>query len=91
MRLDATFQPGQHVVARMVGDELVLLDYKGEVYYGLDAVGSRIWELLAGGATIAAVIDTLAEEYAVAREDLQRDVERLIGELQQCGLLLENP
>ncbi len=88
MKGDATFRPGQHVVARTVGDELVLLDYQGEVYYGLNAVGSRIWELIAGGATIAAVTDTLVREYEIAREDLQHDVERLIGELVKCGLLV---
>ena len=38
----------EDVVHRMVGDEAVLLQLDSGVYYGLDPVGSRIWELLEG-------------------------------------------
>jgi len=34
------------------------------VYYGLDAVGSRVWRLIMQGRTIASVCDTMIEEYA---------------------------
>jgi hypothetical protein len=87
MRIEPTFRPAPHVVAKTVGDELVLLDYEGGVYYGLDAVGSRVWELLTAGATVTDAVDALTREYDVAREDLQRDVERLVAELEESGLL----
>jgi Coenzyme PQQ synthesis protein D (PqqD) len=81
------FRPAANVVARTVGEELVLLDYEREVYYGLDPVGARIWELLATDSTIASIVDTLVEEYEVTREELQTDVERLMGELERAGLV----
>ena len=87
MELDARFQPSADVVTKMVGDELVLLDYRGEVYYGLDPVGTRVWQLVTEGATYARVIETLMAEHEVSREQLSADVERLIGDLQDAGLL----
>src|SRR5688500_11270253 len=90
MRWDAAFRAADHVVAKLVGEELVLLDYEGEVYYGLDPVGARIWELLAAGRTLGEIIDTLLAEYDVTRDQLAADVERVVGELESNGLLRTN-
>ncbi len=87
MRWDATFRAADHVVAKLVGEELVLLDYEGEVYYGLDPVGARIWELLTAGRTLGEIIDTLLAEYDVTRDQLAADVERVVGELESNGLV----
>lgn len=87
MRWDATFRPADHVVAKLVGEELVLLDYEEEVYYGLDPVGARIWELLTAGRTLGEIIDTLLAEYDVTRDQLAADVERVVGELETSGLV----
>jgi hypothetical protein len=87
MRSDATFSPAGDVIVKAVGDELVLLDYAREVYYGLDPIGARVWQLLAEGSSFGAVIDTLHAAHDVTREQLEDDVERLIGELLEAGLL----
>jgi hypothetical protein len=78
----------ENVVFRNVGDELVLLDYSRGIYYGLDPIGARIWELLAAGVPTNAAIDTLLDEYEVSREQLETDVERLIAELLERGLIV---
>lgn len=88
MRFDATFRPADHVVAKLVGEELVLLDYEGEVYYGLDPIGARIWELLTASRTLGEIIDTLLAEYDVTRDQLAADVERVVGELESNGLIV---
>lgn len=86
MRWDARYRPAEEVVAKMVGDELVLLDYEREVYYGLDPIGARIWELLPTGA-LGEIIDTLLDEYDVTREELSADVEALMTELETSRLV----
>jgi len=45
-------------VSSRVGDELVVLDLDSSLYFSLDPVGARIFELL-DGASIAAVIPLL--------------------------------
>jgi len=57
------------------------------VYYGLDAVGTRVWQLIVQGCTIASVCATMIEEYDVTPDVLQADVTHLVGELRDRGLV----
>jgi hypothetical protein len=75
------------VMARRVSDETVILDLASGNYYGLDAVGSRLWQLLAEGKSLAAARDALLAEYEVGREQLDMDIGRLIQELHARGLV----
>ena len=75
------------VMARTVGDETVILDLFSGTYYGLDPVGARMWQLMADGQTLAAICDTMLDEYEVAREALEGDILRLTEELRAKGLV----
>ncbi len=77
-----------HVMARQVGEESVMLDLANGTYFGLDPVGARIWQLLGEGKTLAETCDAMVEEFEVSREDLERDVTRLVEELAAQGLLV---
>ena len=70
-----------------VEDELVLLDLKSQQYYGLDGMGSRMWNLLVEHGNIAAVADKMCEEYEVEREDVLRDIESMVGDFRAAGLV----
>ena len=69
------------VICRELSGETVLLNLESGVYYGLDAVGTRVWQLIMQGRTFASVCDTMIEEYDVAPDVLRADVTRLVGEL----------
>lgn len=43
-------------------------------YYGLDAVGSRIWELIPTSRHIDSILETLLEEYAVDRRQCENEL-----------------
>ena len=75
------------VMARTVGDETVILDLASGTYYGLDPVGARMWQLMTDGQTLAAICDTLLDEYEVTRETLEGDILRLTEELRAKGLV----
>jgi len=75
------------VMFNRVGDEVVLLDLDSGTYFGLDAVGGRIWDLLTGAATVGETIETMLAEYEVERGLLERDVLRLVNELEEKGLI----
>jgi hypothetical protein len=87
MPLPRTVTIPSEVMARQVGDETVLLDLASGNYYGLDPVGARIWQLLGEGKTLAQVCDVLVAEYEVPRATLESDVEQLVGQLGEKGLL----
>ena len=75
------------VICRELSGETVLLNIESGVYYGLDAVGTRVWQLIMQGRTIANVCDTMIEEYEVAAQVLHADVMRLVGELHDRGIV----
>jgi Coenzyme PQQ synthesis protein D (PqqD) len=75
------------VVFRDLAGESVLLDLGTGTYFGLDAVGTRLWHLLKEQGSTAAAIATLQREYDVDERRLQQDVEVLISRLLAKGLL----
>ena len=75
------------VLFQEVSGEMVLLDLSSESYFGLDAVGARIWGLLESGSTVGETLDTLMGEYEVERETLEADVGELLGRLLEAGLI----
>lgn len=64
----------ESVVDAVLGDEAVLLNVQSGIYFGLDAVGARIWELLKEGASEDEINDRLLGEYRVEPRRLREDV-----------------
>jgi hypothetical protein len=85
---DAPFRRAAHVVSAAEGDRTVLLDPAQGEYFGLDEVGTRIWELLPAHPTAAALADRLFDEYDAPRETLLADAARLLGELAAARLVV---
>lgn len=75
------------VLIQTVDGESVLLDLDEQCYYGLDATGTRMWELLTTGDSIDAAYRALLEEFDVAPERLRADLEQLVESLVASGLL----
>lgn len=75
------------VLARGVGDETVILDLASGTYFGLDAVGARMWHLMNEGKTIGQVCDAIEAEYDVSREQVESDLRTLVRELAAHGLV----
>lgn len=80
------------VLMRQIDNEAVILNLNSELYFGLSAVGTRMWTLLTSQPSIQAAFDNLLDEYEVAPDRLRQDMLTLIEELEQHGLVkLEDP
>lgn len=77
----------EHVMARQVGEDCVMLDLASGTYFGLDRVGARAWQLLAEGRTIPEVCERMVEEYDAPREKIEQDVTQLVEQLIANGLV----
>ena len=75
------------VVFQEVGGEAVLLDLEGERYYRLDAVATRIWQLLEEYGDLQPVLQTLCGEFAVDETVLRQDLSNFISDLAGAGLI----
>ncbi len=74
-------------VSSEVDGEAVSVNLKSGVYYSLNAVGSRIWQLVQETSSVREIRETIVEEYEVEAERCGRDVLRLLNELAAKGLI----
>lgn len=79
--------PSDQVLLRVVGGEAVLLDLASEEYFSLNEVGTRMWEAVSTNPSIDDALRALETEFDADPETLARDLERLVGELVDRGLV----
>ncbi len=79
--INARIARNEEIVSSDMDDEIVMMSIEQGEYYGINAVGSRIWELLEQPRTAAGLCDILLEEYDVPAEECRRDVLAFIEQL----------
>jgi hypothetical protein len=84
---DSTVVAAKDQVSSDLGGEVAILDLKAGVYYGLDAVGARIWSLIQEPRTVNEIRNILLEEYEVQPERCERDLLVLLQRLADEGLI----
>jgi hypothetical protein len=67
--------------------EAAILDLKQGVYYGLDPVGSTVWQMIVEPRRVSEIRDELLEIYDVEPEQCAADLIRLLGDLSVRGLI----
>lgn len=67
--------------------EAAILDLQNGIYYGLDPVGARVWELIQTPCDANEIVSQLLDEYDVDATQCQNDVLALLGQLDERGLI----
>lgn len=83
-----TFAPSPRVRCREIGGEAVLLDLDRGTYFSLNETGTAAWAGLVAGRTLGEVHAELLARFDVEEEILWRDLEALVGDLLDQGLLV---
>ena len=76
-----------HVLSRKASGETVLLSLADEHYYGLNGVGTRLWELIETGTTFGGAVEALSAEYDVDSRVLAADLRALLADLDRRDLV----
>jgi hypothetical protein len=74
-------------VSSDLAGETILLSMQSAMYYGLDQVGSRIWELVRDPIRVSDLRDAIEREYDVEAERCEADVLAFLRELAFKGLI----
>jgi hypothetical protein len=74
-------------VSTNLEDEAVILHLKDGIYFGLNPVASRIWDLLEVSRTVGEIRDILLKEYEVEPAQCEGDLLKLLEELHDRGLI----
>ena len=76
----------EDVLFRELDDEAVLLNLKTGIYFGLNPLGTRIWQLIAAERSLSRVLEMMLLEYDVERAVLETDLLELSRQLCSSGL-----
>jgi len=87
MNLNQKITFAETVFAQEVDGEMVLLDMESENYFGLDEVGTAIWQAMQEKETLQEVLDVLLEQYEVEIDMLKNDLSNFVGKLEESGLV----
>lgn len=77
----------EEVLFQNLEDGAVLLNINTEQYFGLDEVGTSIWNSLNETDSVEATYQKLLDEYEVEPEQLNKDLHDLINKLAEHQLL----
>ena len=79
--------PSPNVLVQELDGESVLLNLESERYFGLDDVGTRLWQHLLEHRRLDRICQELHKEYDVDERCLRADVIRLVQELIDAGIV----
>ena len=77
----------ESVLVQNLEDESVLLNLDSEQYFGLDDVGTSMWEGLKETESVETAYEKLLKMYEVEPEQLRQDLDNLVKKLQEHGLV----
>jgi len=85
--LTKTVQRNQEMLTSNIGEEIVMMSIDNSAYYGLDPIGSNIWEMLAEPIRVSDLCAQLMQRYEVNEQDCQRDVLNFLNQMRNEDLL----
>jgi hypothetical protein len=83
----ATIVASSDLLSSEFGSELVLLNLKDGVYYGLDELGLEIWRLIQKPISLAAIVEEVVSGYDVEPARCEGDLRALLDDLAKRGLI----
>ena len=88
--LNSKIQRNQDLLTSKADGEIVMLDINADKYFGINSVGSDIWERIEKPMVIADLCQSLRNKYTVSKEQCEQDVLKFIEQLQEKKLVALN-
>jgi hypothetical protein len=85
--LESRVEKNRDVLFRNLSGEAILLNLTTGHYFGLDPVGTRIWELIESKERLGDVLAAVLEEFQVDEDTARSDLLGLVNELNAKGLV----
>ena len=71
---------------RIIEGEAMILSLDTKAFRGLNAAGSRVWELIDGRNSVDEIVEVVVREFDVTRERAAADVSVFVQQLLDKGL-----
>ena len=91
-QLEQVYVRSQAVVSRRIAGETLIVPVRAKVgdlasIYRFNGTGSLIWQTLESPRRLAELIDAVQREYAIEREQAERDVKQFLNDTVAVGLI----
>jgi hypothetical protein len=85
--MDARIVPSNNQISCELENEAVVLNLEEGVYYGLNPVAARVWELVQQSKTVREIRDCLLAEYDIEEATCTNDLLDLLRQLHRWQLI----
>ena len=82
-----TVRISDDVVYRTLDREAVILNLATGTYFGLNEVGTRMWQLMAEHGSPTKIVEAFLAEYDAGEQQVRIDLDHLIRQLVDKGLV----
>ncbi|MDD7987006.1 PqqD family peptide modification chaperone [Lentisphaera marina] len=70
---NCTLKRNPEIISSKIDDEVVMMSIEEGKYFGLDPIGSIIWELLEEPKSLKKILPELVDEFDVSEEQCEKD------------------
>jgi len=85
--LQSNIQRNTNMVTSNLDGEIVMMSVENGEYYGLDEIGTRIWQLIEHPIVIEKLITCLTNEFEVERQECEQDTLEFLEDLFSRNLI----
>ncbi|MBA7565521.1 hypothetical protein ES708_07205 [subsurface metagenome] len=75
------------IIYETIDNEVVIIDFDTGNYYGMNNLGSIIWQFIESGYTANEIVGAIINQYQSSREVVMKTVDKFLCELEQEGLI----
>ena len=86
--LTCPLSPSPDAFENRVGDETVLLHLGNGTYYGLDPIGTVMWEMLKQGMGPLQICQAIGQRYGIPSEEVENDARRFFSDLKDHSIVI---
>lgn len=88
LKLSDKIQRNQNILSSQIDQEIVLFSEDNNAYYGLNATGSMIWDILETPIIVKNLILKMKDDFDESEEVIEKDVLEYLHPLIEKGLIL---
>ena len=85
--LEARWRISDQAIANAVADETVILHLGNGTYFGLDPIGTQLWEAIKAGEPPKVICEAVLEKYDVEPAQLADDLRALLADFVTNNLI----
>jgi hypothetical protein len=75
------------LVSQLAGETVLMNTVTGD-YFGINAVGTKIWNLLTAPATVTSLVESLMSSYDISRDQCANEVNVFLKNLESRKLVV---